>query len=68
MNNKQFIIQKSSNLASSETRRVGIKERKLITSEDSLHQNVILIEVEQDAKVEFNTPRPFILGLRCNAF
>lgn len=46
------ILKKSSVLTSQQSRRRGIKERRLLTPEDSPYQNVVLIDAEHGAEVE----------------
>jgi hypothetical protein len=46
MSKDRMILRKSSLLAPQPTRRRGIKERRLLTPEDSPYQNVALIDAE----------------------
>lgn len=48
------IIRQSVPMVPHPTRRNGITERRLLTSEDSSHQHVILIDTEYGAEVEFH--------------
>jgi quercetin dioxygenase-like cupin family protein len=54
MSEEHPILRRSSLLIPQQTRRGGIKERRLLLPEDSPHQNVIIVDAEQDAEVEFH--------------
>jgi quercetin dioxygenase-like cupin family protein len=54
MSKDRMILRKSSLLAPQPTRRRGIKERRLLTPEDSPYQNVALIDAEHGAEVEIH--------------
>lgn len=47
-------ICRSSSIEAQPTRRERIRERRLLTQEESSYQNVVLIETEQDAEVELH--------------
>ena len=51
---KDFLVRKGIYIESQQTRRSGIRERRLLTIEDSPHQNVLIFEVEEGAEVEFH--------------
>jgi quercetin dioxygenase-like cupin family protein len=55
MSEQNPIVRKSSHLAQEETRRIGIKERKLLLPEDSPHQNIVLIDADEGAEVELHS-------------
>jgi quercetin dioxygenase-like cupin family protein len=48
------IIRQSSPMVPLPTRRNGIRERRLLASEDSSHQHITLIDAEYGAEVEFH--------------
>jgi quercetin dioxygenase-like cupin family protein len=66
MEDVQVIIRNSSTIEPSQSRRHGILERRLLTSDDTKLQNVILVETEQGTEVEpheiFTSESIFILS------
>ena len=49
-----YLVRKSEKMMPQQTRRQGISERVLITYSQSEHQNIILVDMEQDAFVEMH--------------
>jgi len=54
MSEVQPIFRKSSLLAQQPTRRAGIKERRLLSPEDSSYQNIVIINTDDGAEVELH--------------
>jgi quercetin dioxygenase-like cupin family protein len=51
---QDFLIQRSTSMEATPTRRSGISERRLLVHEQSAFQNVVLVDTEQSAEVEFH--------------
>ena len=62
----EALVRRSNKLSPSPTRRPRIRERRLITPEDSTYQNVVLLDTDEGAEVEFhlvvNSESLFILS------
>lgn len=53
----QAIIRQSENVPRRATRRPGLFERRLLTAEDTTYQNIILVDCEPGATVEYHRIR-----------
>jgi quercetin dioxygenase-like cupin family protein len=62
----EVLVRRSKAMSPGPTRRGGIQERRLITPADSSYQNVVLVDANEDAEVEFhlvvNSESLFILS------
>ncbi|KOF07232.1 hypothetical protein AC739_19545, partial [Planococcus glaciei] len=54
MSQEKFLYRKSTLLEPKQSRREGLKERLLLSQRESCHQNVVLVDIEQDAEVELH--------------
>ncbi|OGT31964.1 MAG: hypothetical protein A2W28_05200 [Gammaproteobacteria bacterium RBG_16_51_14] len=59
---QDYVIKKSTTMDFQETRRTGVREKKLVSSDESLYQNMILIDMEKGAEVELHKIHCHVFG------